>query len=99
MKTETVRLDAQKYFDHARKLLCGQVANRNGIGPLIQDARDVRVGTKARLLSRDESSVNVAGIFQANGIIIATKQWVVELHSHGHANIVDSAAHQNECPE
>jgi hypothetical protein len=44
----------------------------------MQDARDVRVGTEARLLSRDESSANVAGIFQANGII---KQWTVELHS------------------
>lgn len=65
----------------------------------MQDARDVRVGTKARLLSRDESSVNVTGIFQANGIITATKQWAVELHSHGYANIVDPTAHQNECPE
>ena len=25
MKTETVRLDAQKYFDHARKLLFGRL--------------------------------------------------------------------------
>ena len=78
-----VRLDAQKYFDHARKLLFGKLANRNGIGPLLQDVRDVRVETEARLLSRDESSVNVTSTSQANGIRPATELRAVELQSQG----------------
>jgi hypothetical protein len=73
-------------------------ANRDGIGPLLQDVRDVRVGTEARLLSRDESSVDVTNISQANGIRLATEQTAVELQSQGETNAVDSAVHQNKCP-